>query len=80
MYTEVRWTLVVVSLALAALPVWMAGRLVTDNLAVLSSWTRAQGKVVGLAADDQVEIELRGEPDVVRANAPIDHKLGLAFL
>jgi hypothetical protein len=80
MYTEIRWTLVVVAVALAALPGWIAYSVVAGNLAVLSSWKRAQGKIVSLAADNKVEIELGAEPDTVRVNAPIDHQLGLAFL
>ena len=80
MYTEIRWTLVLLSLALAALPVWIARRAVTANLNARSSWTRTQGKVVSLAADDWVEIELGQDPDTVRVRAPIDHQLGLSFL
>ena len=82
MYTEIRWALVVAALALAALPVWLVSQTVRGNLVVLRSWRRAQGKVISLAYDDQVEIELNGEPDGdgVRLKAPIYHQIGLSFL
>jgi hypothetical protein len=80
MYSEIRWALVLVAIALAALPAWMASRVVTGNLAVLSSWKRAQGVVVAMASSDYVEIELGKEPDTSRVKAPTDHQLGLSFL
>jgi hypothetical protein len=80
MYSEIRAVIVLLALALAAVPVWMAGRIVAGNLHVLSSWKRTQGVVVAMAADDYVEIEAGGEPDSPRVKVPIVHKLGLSFL
>lgn len=80
MHPEIRIALVVISIALAAVPAWLAGRTISGNASVLSSWQRAQGKITSLAADDSVEIELGVEPDTRRVNAPVVHQLGVSFL
>jgi hypothetical protein len=80
MYSEIRWAMVLLAIALAALPAWIAGRVVSGNLTVLSKWKRTQGVVVAMAADDYVEIELGLDPDTVRVKAPTSHHLGLSFL
>ncbi len=80
MYPEVRLTLVVLAVALAALPAWWAGRIVSRNLVVLSAWKRSEGVVTSLAADDQVEVEIQGNANAPRVNVPVDHQIGLSFL
>lgn len=76
MYAGMRIALVLAALGLAATPLWLAYRIVSDNLAVMSSWRRSEGEVRSLAADDCVELEVAD----ARVNAPIAHKLGLSFL
>lgn len=79
MYPEVRLALVLLGIALAAFPAWQARRIVSRNLTALS-WKRMEGVVTAMAADDFVEVELRGEPDTPRGNVPVDHHLGISFL
>lgn len=81
MCPEVRIALVVLALALAIFPAWLAGRIVSRNLTALS-WKRMQGVVFFMASDDYVEVELGGKPDAAspRVKVPIDHQIGLSFL
>jgi hypothetical protein len=78
-HTEVRFTLILVVVTLAAVPAWLAGRIIAANVTVLS-WKRAQGVVVWIGGDHHVEVEIRGEPDPPRISVPIDHTVGLSFL
>src|SRR5205823_12533335 len=58
MYSEVRVALVLLAVALAAFPAWLAGRIFTGNMTVLAKWQPADGKVVALASREYVEVEL----------------------
>ena len=80
MYTETRIALIVFAVVLAAAPALLAARLISANRAVASKWTRSEGVVRSMAADDWVEVELGVEPDTTRVRVPIEHKLGLSFL
>ena len=80
MYTETRIALIVLAFVLAAAPALLAARIIAANRSVASTWTRSQGVVTSMAADDWVEIELGVEPNTARVRVPIDHKLGLSFL
>jgi hypothetical protein len=78
-HPDARFTLLLLAIALAAFPAWLAGGIISGNLTT-RSWKRTQGVVVNLAADDHVEVEFGGEPDAVRVEVPIEHKIGLSFL
>jgi hypothetical protein len=76
MYSEVRFALVLLALAVAALAAWLARSAVAGNLVVLRSWTRTVGLVSGVG-DNNVEIEFGTEPDTRRVSISTDHQLGL---
>ena len=79
MYKDIRVVMVLLSLALAAIPAWVAGSAVLRNFSVLKSWKRAEGVVMRMPAADYVELEIGVEPDTRRVVASPDHQLGLSL-
>jgi hypothetical protein len=70
--------MVLLAVALAAVPAWLSVRSISANRA-LRSWTKSEAVVTSLAADNWVEVQMDG-PDGPRFHAPTDHHVGLSFL
>jgi hypothetical protein len=78
MYSELRVVLILLAIAATLVSGWFAKTAVSANLAALRGWRRTEGRLVGMAARDNLEIEFGQEPDTRRVTAAADHTLLLA--
>jgi hypothetical protein len=79
MYPEVRFGLIAVALLAACVALFTAQRIATGNLVALKSWTPTDGVIVGMPAENYVEVSISPDPDARPLVVSPLHSLGLGL-